>query len=170
MHALSFSFGWTVVRVKHKACRSGLFTCFSASLLRTVLETAWQFVFVKDHLLIKACKELMLFLVSVFKTHYLKKWKKRSQVWGKFMFIMVVLPCLWAGLSHHCLIYPLIKYAIMTSYCLSSSLSDKFTVLSFLEALEDSVSGTSDSEESRQDDKDLRPQSCKRSDPMDESQ
>ncbi|KAG7945097.1 hypothetical protein I3843_15G136100 [Carya illinoinensis] len=46
----------------------------------------------------------------------------------------------------------------------------KFTVLSFLEALEDSVSGTSDSEESRQDDKDLRPQSCKRSDPMDESQ
>ncbi|XP_040997246.1 26S proteasome regulatory subunit RPN13-like isoform X2 [Juglans microcarpa x Juglans regia] len=46
----------------------------------------------------------------------------------------------------------------------------KFTVLSFLEALEDSVSGTSDSEESRQDDKDLRPQSCKRSDAMDESQ
>ncbi|KAF5469374.1 hypothetical protein F2P56_013454 [Juglans regia] len=46
----------------------------------------------------------------------------------------------------------------------------KLTVLSFLEALEDSVAGSSDSEESRQDDKDLRPQSCKRSDSMDESQ
>lgn len=45
----------------------------------------------------------------------------------------------------------------------------KLTVLSFLEALEDSVAGSSDSE-SRQDDKDLRPQSCKRSDSMDESQ
>lgn len=58
----------------------------------------------------------------------------------------------------------------MISYCFSSSLADKFTVLSFLEALEDSVSGTSDSEETRQDDRDLRSQSCKRSDPMDESQ
>ncbi|GLT41390.1 hypothetical protein SLA2020_154570 [Shorea laevis] len=42
----------------------------------------------------------------------------------------------------------------------------KFTVLSFLEALEDSVS----KEESRQDDKDLRPQSCNSNDPMDEGQ
>ncbi|KAM5553524.1 26S proteasome regulatory subunit RPN13 [Rosa sericea] len=41
----------------------------------------------------------------------------------------------------------------------------KFTVLSFLEALEDSVSKTS--EESTQDDKDLRSESCN---PMDESQ
>ncbi|PRQ36987.1 putative 26S proteasome complex ubiquitin receptor, subunit Rpn13, UCH-binding protein [Rosa chinensis] len=41
----------------------------------------------------------------------------------------------------------------------------KFTVLSFLEALEDSVSKTS--EESMQDDKDLRSESCN---PMDESQ
>ncbi|KAB1212057.1 26S proteasome regulatory subunit RPN13 [Morella rubra] len=46
----------------------------------------------------------------------------------------------------------------------------KFTVLSFLEALEDSVSKTSEAEESRQDDNDLRPQSCNRRDPMDESQ
>ncbi|KAG6625544.1 26S proteasome regulatory subunit RPN13-like isoform X1 [Carya illinoinensis] len=46
----------------------------------------------------------------------------------------------------------------------------KFTVLSFLEALEASVSGTSESEESRQDDKDLRPQSCSRTDHMDEPQ
>ncbi|GMN53550.1 hypothetical protein TIFTF001_022695 [Ficus carica] len=43
----------------------------------------------------------------------------------------------------------------------------KFTVLSFLEALEDSVAKTS---ESRQDDKDLRSQSCNRNEPMDESQ
>ncbi|GKU98489.1 hypothetical protein SLEP1_g11493 [Rubroshorea leprosula] len=42
----------------------------------------------------------------------------------------------------------------------------KFTVLSFLEALEDSVS----KEESRQDDKDLRQQSCNSNDPMDEGQ
>ncbi|XP_062158489.1 26S proteasome regulatory subunit RPN13 [Alnus glutinosa] len=45
----------------------------------------------------------------------------------------------------------------------------KFTVLSFLEALDDAVSGTSESEESRQDDKDLRSQSCDRNDSMDES-
>ncbi|KAL5543408.1 hypothetical protein UlMin_007192 [Ulmus minor] len=45
----------------------------------------------------------------------------------------------------------------------------KFTVLSFLEALEDSVSSTSESPESRQDDKDLRSQSCNRKDSMDES-
>ncbi|XP_048329606.1 26S proteasome regulatory subunit RPN13 isoform X2 [Ziziphus jujuba] len=45
----------------------------------------------------------------------------------------------------------------------------KFTVLSFLEALEDSVAKTSESEESRQDDKDLRSQSCNRNDTMDES-
>ncbi|XVF69835.1 hypothetical protein PTKIN_Ptkin11bG0112800 [Pterospermum kingtungense] len=45
----------------------------------------------------------------------------------------------------------------------------KFTVLSFLEALEDSVSKTSESGETQQDDKDLRPQSCKGNDPMDES-
>ncbi|OMO53228.1 26S proteasome complex ubiquitin receptor, subunit Rpn13 [Corchorus capsularis] len=44
----------------------------------------------------------------------------------------------------------------------------KFTVLSFLEALEDSVSKMSESGESRQDDKDLRPQSCNQNDPMDE--
>lgn len=42
----------------------------------------------------------------------------------------------------------------------------KFTVLSFLEALEDSVAKTS---ESRQDEKDLRSQSCNRNEPMDES-
>lgn len=45
--------------------------------------------------------------------------------------------------------------------------ADKFTVLSFLEALEDSVVKTS---ESRQDEKDLRSQSCNRNEPMDESQ
>ncbi|XP_044464652.1 26S proteasome regulatory subunit RPN13 isoform X2 [Mangifera indica] len=45
----------------------------------------------------------------------------------------------------------------------------KFTVLSFLEALEDSVTTASESEESRQDDKDLMSQSCNRKDPMDES-
>ncbi|KAM3694055.1 26S proteasome regulatory subunit RPN13 [Castanea sativa] len=44
-----------------------------------------------------------------------------------------------------------------------------FTVLSFLEALEDSVSKTLGSQESRQDDKDLRSQSCNRNDHMDES-
>lgn len=49
------------------------------------------------------------------------------------------------------------------------SLADKFTVLSFLEALEDSVARTSESE-SRQGDKDLRSQSCNRNEPMDESQ
>ncbi|XP_039048562.1 26S proteasome regulatory subunit RPN13-like isoform X1 [Hibiscus syriacus] len=42
----------------------------------------------------------------------------------------------------------------------------KFTVLSFLEALEDSVSKSG---ETQQDDKDVRPQSCNRNDPMDES-
>ncbi|XP_020215612.1 26S proteasome regulatory subunit RPN13 [Cajanus cajan] len=46
----------------------------------------------------------------------------------------------------------------------------KFTVLSFLEALEDSVSKTVDSEEARQDDQDVRSQSCNHQDPMDESQ
>ncbi|KAL2342631.1 hypothetical protein Fmac_003916 [Flemingia macrophylla] len=46
----------------------------------------------------------------------------------------------------------------------------KFTVLSFLEALEDSVSKSVDSEEARQDDQDVRSQSCNRQDPMDESQ
>ncbi|KAK8506357.1 hypothetical protein V6N12_034093 [Hibiscus sabdariffa] len=45
----------------------------------------------------------------------------------------------------------------------------KFTVLSFLEALEDSVSKLSESGETQQDDKDVRPQSCNRNDPMDES-
>ncbi|XP_068326937.1 26S proteasome regulatory subunit RPN13 isoform X1 [Pyrus communis] len=45
----------------------------------------------------------------------------------------------------------------------------KFTVLSFLEALDDSVSKMSESEESRQDRKDLRSESCNRNDPMDES-
>ncbi|PQQ11003.1 26S proteasome regulatory subunit RPN13 isoform X1 [Prunus yedoensis var. nudiflora] len=45
----------------------------------------------------------------------------------------------------------------------------KFTVLSFLEALEDSVSKASESDESRQDNKDLRSESCNRNDPMDES-
>ncbi|KAK9989599.1 hypothetical protein SO802_029838 [Lithocarpus litseifolius] len=44
-----------------------------------------------------------------------------------------------------------------------------FTVLSFLEALEDSVSKTLDSQESRQAEKDLRSQSCNRNDQMDES-
>ncbi|EXC12814.1 Proteasomal ubiquitin receptor ADRM1 [Morus notabilis] len=47
--------------------------------------------------------------------------------------------------------------------------TNKFTVLSFLEALEDSVARTSESE-SRQGDKDLRSQSCNRNEPMDESQ
>ncbi|KAH1251621.1 26S proteasome regulatory subunit RPN13 [Glycine max] len=47
---------------------------------------------------------------------------------------------------------------------------NKFTVLSFLEALEDSVSKSVESEEARQDDQDLRSQSCNRHDPMDESQ
>ncbi|CAJ1937176.1 unnamed protein product [Sphenostylis stenocarpa] len=46
----------------------------------------------------------------------------------------------------------------------------KFTVLSFLEALEDSVSKSLESEETRQDDQDLRSQSCNRHDQMDESQ
>lgn len=56
--------------------------------------------------------------------------------------------------------------AIMwVSLLISASLADKFTVLSFLEALEDSVSKSS--EESMQDDKDLRSESCN---PMDESQ
>ncbi|XP_061347593.1 26S proteasome regulatory subunit RPN13 [Gastrolobium bilobum] len=45
----------------------------------------------------------------------------------------------------------------------------KFTVLSFLEALEDSVSNSLESEEARQDDPNLRSQSCNRHDPMDES-
>lgn len=49
------------------------------------------------------------------------------------------------------------------------ALADKFTVLSFLEALDDSVSKTSESEESRQDRKDLGSESCNRNDPMDES-
>ncbi|XP_070043949.1 26S proteasome regulatory subunit RPN13-like [Nicotiana tabacum] len=44
----------------------------------------------------------------------------------------------------------------------------KLTVPSFLEALEDSVSGASGSNESRQDEKDVRSQTCNRSDPMDE--
>ncbi|KAF3636348.1 26S proteasome regulatory subunit RPN13 [Capsicum annuum] len=44
----------------------------------------------------------------------------------------------------------------------------KLTVPSFLEALEDSVSRASGFNESRQDDKDLRSQTCNRSDPMDE--
>ncbi|KAK4713304.1 hypothetical protein R3W88_019211 [Solanum pinnatisectum] len=44
----------------------------------------------------------------------------------------------------------------------------KLTVPSFLEALEDSVSKASGSNESRQDEKDLRSQTCNRSDPMDE--
>uniref|UniRef100_A0A5B6YG63 Putative 26S proteasome regulatory subunit RPN13-like isoform X1 n=1 Tax=Davidia involucrata TaxID=16924 RepID=A0A5B6YG63_DAVIN len=46
----------------------------------------------------------------------------------------------------------------------------KLTVLSFLEALEDSVSKTSESEESRQDDKDLRSQASNHNDAMDEGQ
>ncbi|KAK3221190.1 hypothetical protein Dsin_008215 [Dipteronia sinensis] len=45
----------------------------------------------------------------------------------------------------------------------------KFTVLSFLEALEDSVAGMTETEESRHDDKDLMSQSCNRNDRMDES-
>ncbi|KAI9190910.1 hypothetical protein LWI28_000639 [Acer negundo] len=45
----------------------------------------------------------------------------------------------------------------------------KFTVLSFLEALEDSVDGMTETEESRHDDKDLMSQSCNRKDRMDES-
>ncbi|KAK8635456.1 hypothetical protein V6N13_004193 [Hibiscus sabdariffa] len=45
----------------------------------------------------------------------------------------------------------------------------KFTVLSFLEALEDTVSKTTVTGETPQDDKDARPQSCNRNDPMDES-
>ncbi|KAK7318047.1 hypothetical protein RJT34_02744 [Clitoria ternatea] len=45
----------------------------------------------------------------------------------------------------------------------------KFTVLSFLEALEDSVSKSVEPEEARQDDQGLRSQSCNRRDPMDES-
>ncbi|KAL5836244.1 hypothetical protein ACOSQ3_015797 [Xanthoceras sorbifolium] len=45
----------------------------------------------------------------------------------------------------------------------------KFTVLSFLEALEDSVAKMTDTEESRQDDKDLMSQSCNPNDRMDES-
>lgn len=44
----------------------------------------------------------------------------------------------------------------------------KFTVLSFLEALEDSVSKTSELESSRADDKDSRSQTCNQNDPMDE--
>ncbi|XP_057467987.1 26S proteasome regulatory subunit RPN13-like [Actinidia eriantha] len=46
----------------------------------------------------------------------------------------------------------------------------KLTVLSFLEALEDSLPRISESEESRQGEKDLRSQTCNRSDPMDEGQ
>ncbi|XP_010046881.2 26S proteasome regulatory subunit RPN13 [Eucalyptus grandis] len=46
----------------------------------------------------------------------------------------------------------------------------KFTVLSFLEALEDSVSKSSDSDDSRRDDKNLKSQSCNHNDPMDEAQ
>lgn len=46
--------------------------------------------------------------------------------------------------------------------------ADKFTVLSFLEALEDSVSKTSELESSRGDDKDSRSQTCNQNDPMDE--
>ncbi|TXG61161.1 hypothetical protein EZV62_012524 [Acer yangbiense] len=45
----------------------------------------------------------------------------------------------------------------------------KFTVLSFLEALEDSVAGMTETEESRHDDKDLMSESCNRKDRMDES-
>ncbi|XP_020974702.1 26S proteasome regulatory subunit RPN13 isoform X3 [Arachis ipaensis] len=51
----------------------------------------------------------------------------------------------------------------LTQFGINPSKSDKFTVLSFLEALEDSVSESSEAEESRQD------QSCNRHDPMDES-
>ncbi|KAJ7973677.1 Regulatory particle non-ATPase 13 [Quillaja saponaria] len=46
----------------------------------------------------------------------------------------------------------------------------KFTVLSFLEALEDSVSEKSETDESMQDDQDLRSRSCHQHDSMDESQ
>ncbi|KAK9002497.1 hypothetical protein V6N11_025171 [Hibiscus sabdariffa] len=45
----------------------------------------------------------------------------------------------------------------------------KFSVLSFLEALEDTVSKTTVTGETQQEDKDARPQSCNRNDPMDES-
>ncbi|KAL4384978.1 hypothetical protein GQ457_15G029460 [Hibiscus cannabinus] len=45
----------------------------------------------------------------------------------------------------------------------------KFTVLSFLEALEDTVTKTTVTGETQQEDKDARPQSCNRNDPMDES-
>lgn len=56
---------------------------------------------------------------------------------------------------------------VLTTFLLF--LADKFTVLSFLEALEDSVSKASESDESRQDNEDLRSESCNRNDPMDES-
>ncbi|KAI6682665.1 hypothetical protein NL676_036546 [Syzygium grande] len=46
----------------------------------------------------------------------------------------------------------------------------KYTVLSFLEALEDSVSESSDSDESRRDDENLKSHSCNHNDPMDEAQ
>ncbi|XP_028242703.1 26S proteasome regulatory subunit RPN13-like isoform X3 [Glycine soja] len=58
----------------------------------------------------------------------------------------------------------------LSQFGIDPSKSDKFTVLSFLEALEDSVSKSVESEEARQDDRDLRSQSCNRHDPMDESQ
>lgn len=48
-------------------------------------------------------------------------------------------------------------------------MADKFTVLSFLEALEDSVCRTVASEEERPDDQNSRSQSCNHNDPMDES-
>lgn len=50
--------------------------------------------------------------------------------------------------------------------------ADNFSVLSFLEALDDSVSKASGSEDigSRQDESDLRSQSCSSKDPMDEGQ
>lgn len=51
------------------------------------------------------------------------------------------------------------------------SAADKFTVLSFLEALEDSVSSESSEAESRQDEnKDLPSQRCSGCDAMDEGQ
>lgn len=51
------------------------------------------------------------------------------------------------------------------------SAADKSTVLSFLEALEDSVSSESSEAESRQDEnKDLPSQRCSGSDAMDEGQ
>lgn len=53
---------------------------------------------------------------------------------------------------------------------MSSLLADKYTVLSFLEALEDSVSESSDSDESRRDDENLKSHSCNHNDPMDEAQ